>query len=122
MDYATNCVFIDEAGFNMYLRGNFGRPKRGTPAKMVVPLNVSIIGAICEKDVIDLTVRKPKMVRPSKPKSKKRKLNNDKTAHISGDQLEANEKENSVGANASRFLAFIKGVLECLDKNNIQYR
>jgi hypothetical protein len=124
MDYATNCVFIDEAGFNMHLRRNFGRSKRGIPAKTVVPsnrgLNISIIGAICEKGVIDLTIRKSRVVQPSKSKSKKRKLNNDKKAHISGDQIEANETEESAGTNANHFLKFIIGVLDCLDKNNMQ--
>ncbi|KAG1155395.1 hypothetical protein G6F36_014396 [Rhizopus arrhizus] len=66
MNWHKNCVFIDEAGFNMHIRRNFGRSKRGMPAKAVIPANrgitVSIIGAICEKGVIDLTLRKPKAV------------------------------------------------------------
>lgn len=36
------------------------------PAKVIIPANrgitVSIIGAICEKEVIDLSFRKPKAV------------------------------------------------------------
>ncbi|KAI8885049.1 hypothetical protein K501DRAFT_284506 [Backusella circina FSU 941] len=64
MDWFNNCVFIDEAGFNMHIRRNFGRSKRGLPAKVVLPANrgisISILGAICEKGVIDLTLRKTK--------------------------------------------------------------
>jgi transposase len=37
MKWLENCVFIDEAGFNMRLRRNFGRSKRGQPAKAKVP-------------------------------------------------------------------------------------
>ncbi|KAG0742898.1 hypothetical protein G6F29_011149 [Rhizopus arrhizus] len=66
MNWHKNCVFINEAGFNMNIRRNFGRSKRGMPAKAVIPANrgitVSIIDAICEKGVIDLTLRKPKAV------------------------------------------------------------
>jgi hypothetical protein len=50
MDWENNCVFIDEAGFNMHIRRNFGRSKRGIPAKTLLPSNrgitVTIIGAI----------------------------------------------------------------------------
>jgi hypothetical protein len=35
MGWYKNCVFIDEAGFNMHLRRNFGRSKRGMPAKTI---------------------------------------------------------------------------------------
>jgi transposase len=51
MGFEKNCVFIDEAGFNMHLRRNFGRSKKGTPAKAVVPTNrgisITIIGTMC---------------------------------------------------------------------------
>ncbi|GAA5815200.1 hypothetical protein MFLAVUS_008706 [Mucor flavus] len=77
MNWNNNCVFIDEAGFNMHIRRNFGRSKRGTPAKTLLPLNrgitMTIIGAICEKGVIDLTLRKPKAVQKKAVCSKKRK-------------------------------------------------
>lgn len=57
MDYTSNCVFVDEAGFNMHLRRNFGRSKKGVPPKAVIPTNrgitISIIGAICGRGVIE---------------------------------------------------------------------
>ncbi|KAG0745035.1 hypothetical protein G6F57_008549 [Rhizopus arrhizus] len=53
MDWENRRVFIDEAGFNMHIRRNFGRSKQGTPAKTLLPSNrgitVTIICAICEK-------------------------------------------------------------------------
>ncbi|EIE76715.1 hypothetical protein RO3G_01419 [Rhizopus delemar RA 99-880] len=66
LNWHKNCVFIDATGFNMHIRRNFGRSKRGMPAKAVIPANrgttVSIIGAIYEKGAINLTLRKPKAV------------------------------------------------------------
>lgn len=41
MNWLENCVFIDEAGFNMHIHRNFGRSKRGVPAKAVIPANRS---------------------------------------------------------------------------------
>jgi hypothetical protein len=29
--------FLDEAGFNMHMRRNFGRSKNGVPAKVIIP-------------------------------------------------------------------------------------
>jgi hypothetical protein len=62
MSFKKNRVFIDEAAFNMHLRRNFGRSKRGFPAKLVVPSNrgisVTIVGAICEKGIVDSNFKK----------------------------------------------------------------
>jgi hypothetical protein len=33
MDFAKDCVFIDEAGFNLHTQRSFGRSLKGTPAK-----------------------------------------------------------------------------------------
>lgn len=69
MDYTTNCVFVDEAGFNMHLRRNFGRSNRGIPTKQVAPSNrrilTSIIDVIYEHGVISLILRKLKPVTKS---------------------------------------------------------
>ncbi|KAG2215780.1 hypothetical protein INT45_001783 [Circinella minor] len=49
IDY-YKCIFIDEAGFNMHIKRNFGHSKRGTPAKALVSksrgVNMTIIGGI----------------------------------------------------------------------------
>jgi hypothetical protein len=111
MDWHNNCIFIDKAGFNMHIRRNFGRSKRGVPAKVVFPSNrgitVTIIGAICEKGVIDLTLRKPKAVQKSKTSNKKRKREN-------GDAV-ATEVNARVGTGAEHFLQFVSGVMDTLD-------
>ncbi|KAG1098393.1 hypothetical protein G6F42_017998 [Rhizopus arrhizus] len=121
MDYAINCVFVDEAGFNMHLRRNFGRSIKGTPAKQVVPSNrgvsISIIGAICELGVIDLTLRKPTPVTKKSTKGKKKRKRNDDSAK------EAVEEVNGrVGTRAIHFLEFLDGVLTSLDQNGMTGR
>ncbi len=75
MDWQSNCVFIDDAGFNMHIRQNFGRSRQGISAKTVSPSNrgisVTIIEAICELGVIDLTLRKPKVVQKKNASNKR---------------------------------------------------
>lgn len=124
MDYAINCVFVDEAGFNMHLRRNFGRSIKGTPAKQVVPSNrgvsISIIGAICELGVIDLTLRKPTPVTKKSTKGKKKRKRNDNSAE---EAVEAVEEVNGrVGTRAIHFLEFLDGVLTSLDQNGMTGR
>ncbi|EIE92185.1 hypothetical protein RO3G_16896 [Rhizopus delemar RA 99-880] len=118
MNWHKNCVFIDEAGFNMHIRRNFGRSKRGMPAKAVIPANrgitVSIIGAICEKRVIDLTLRKPKAVQKKTNSNKKRKKENDKA-----EVVEANAR---IGTRSEHFIEFLIGVMDTLDQFDMKGR
>ncbi|KAL0078513.1 Homeodomain-like DNA binding domain-containing transcription factor [Phycomyces blakesleeanus] len=73
-DYVRDCVFIDEAGFNMHIKRNFRRSTRGKPAKTTAPtqqsVSITILGAISQIGVISVTLRKPQAV----VSSKKRKL------------------------------------------------
>jgi len=63
LDFARNCVFIDESGFDLHIQRNFGRSLKGTPARGTVPtgrgVTVSILGAISEAGVIDISLKKP---------------------------------------------------------------
>lgn len=106
MDFTHNYVFIDEAGFNMHLRRNFGRSKKGIPAKIIVPsirgISITILGAICEIGIIDLTLRKPKAV----PKPKKRKLDSTDKA--------VEEANGRVGTRTEHYIQFIKGLMNTL--------
>lgn len=116
MDWENRCVFIDEAGFNMHIRRNFGRSKRGTPAKTLLPSNrgitVIIIGAICEKGVIDLTLRKPKAVQKKAAHSKKRKRKDGKAEDV--------EVNTRVGTRSEHFLEFLSNVMDTLDQKSPQ--
>jgi transposase len=73
--FGKNCVFIDEAGFNLHTQRNYGRSRKGTPAKGTVPtakgITITIFGAISQAGVIDISLKKPHAVSVSK----KRKAN-----------------------------------------------
>ena len=104
LDYAKNCVFIDEAGFNLHTQRNYGRSRKGTPAKGIVPtakgITVTILGAISQAGVIDISLSKPQAV----SMSKKRKTNGAKAMSVSG----------RVGTRTEHFLAYISNVMDVL--------
>lgn len=62
LDYLENAVFIDEAGFNVNLRREYGWTKKSGEAITNIPLragtNISLLGAICSKGLISLQSRK----------------------------------------------------------------
>jgi hypothetical protein len=49
LDFCRDCVFIDEADFNLHTQRNYGRSRKGSPAKGVIPtargLTITILGA-----------------------------------------------------------------------------
>ncbi|CAO3682639.1 unnamed protein product [Rhizopus stolonifer] len=65
-DYGKNCVFIDEAGFNLNIKRTFGPSVRGAPAKAVVSTQkgvpITILGAMCKKGIVNITLRHPTAV------------------------------------------------------------
>ncbi|OAD76912.1 hypothetical protein PHYBLDRAFT_165410 [Phycomyces blakesleeanus NRRL 1555(-)] len=73
-NYLSNCVFIDEAGFNMHIKRTFGHSISGTPAKTTVPtqrgVSITILGAMCERGIVSRSLKKPTAVATKK----KRKL------------------------------------------------
>jgi hypothetical protein len=78
MNYLTNCVFVDEAGFNINMRSLNTRSIRDTPAVVETPttraITHTILGVITAQDVISLEIREP--LKPKKVKvdgSRKRK-------------------------------------------------
>lgn len=108
MDFSNNCVFIDEAGFNLHTQRNHGRSSKGTPAKSTVPtgkgVTFTILGAISQAGIINIGVKKPESA-----SSKKRKAD--------GKEVKINGK---VGTRTEHFLAYITNVMNTLDKNNIK--
>ncbi|KAL7322216.1 hypothetical protein PS15p_212245 [Mucor circinelloides] len=120
MSWESNCVFLDEAGFNLHLRRNFGRSIRGKPARVIVPANrgvtITIVGAICELGIIDLSLKRPQAQIRKVARPKKRKLQNEevqtKTMTVTG----------KVGTRTEHFLHFLSGVLDELDRNGMTGR
>ncbi|KAG0749715.1 hypothetical protein G6F62_011135 [Rhizopus arrhizus] len=87
MYFSKNCIFIDEADFNLHTQRNHGRSLKGTPAKSTVPtgkgVTFTILGAISQAGIINIGVKKLESV------SKKRK--------IDGKEVKINDKNNMKG-------------------------
>jgi transposase len=101
VDYTSNCVFIDESGFNANLRRTQGWAPKGEAAKVKVLTaranSISILGAISAKGLIKISLRKPMVP------SKKRKLAGDR-------------KQQTKGTVTNHYVNFIKDVLAEMDK------
>jgi hypothetical protein len=110
LDYGKNCIFIDEAGFNLHTQRNYGRSRRGTPAKGIVPtaegITITILRAISQAGVINIFLKKPQAVSISK----KRKANDANAMVVSG----------RVGTRTEHFLAYISNVMDVLDTNDMK--
>ena len=110
LDFAKNCVFIDEAGFNLHTQRNYGRSRKGTPAKGIVPtakgVTITILGAMSQAGVIDISLKKPQAVSVSK----KRKANDSTATVVSG----------RIGTRTEHFLAYISNVMDVLDRNDMK--
>ena len=110
MDY-YKCIFIDEAGFNMHIKRNFGRSKRGTPAKALVSksrgVNMTIIGGITGEGVVNLSLRRPQAV----VGSKKRKLR-------SGEEKVVGK----IGTRAEHYIEFLEVLMGVLKENGMDGR
>jgi hypothetical protein len=87
MDFAKICVSIDEAGFNLHTQRNYSRFRKGTSAKRVVPTAkgfiITIVGAISQAGVIDISLKKPQAV-----STFKKRKGNDTTATVINGRLE----------------------------------
>jgi transposase len=106
LDFNSTCVFLDEAGFNLEMKRGFGWSPKGKPARAEVKalkgLNITIMGAMCELGVVNLTMRTPKLVTcATKTGSKVAKRSGTKTED---------------------FLAFITSVMDVLDAHDMHGR
>lgn len=108
-DFEKNCIFLDEAGFNLHMTRTRGWSKKGKPAKSVVPANrgtsITILGAISAQGVIDISLRKPITVTGSK----KRKSDG-KVIKTTG----------RIGTRTEHYLAYLSNVMDVLDKNDMK--
>jgi hypothetical protein len=70
MDYAINCIFIDEAAFHINLKRGFSWSKKGTRSIVEVPKTraktTTIMGAVSAHGVVKVSVRLPKALPPNK--------------------------------------------------------
>jgi transposase len=108
MDFEKNCVFVDESGFNFHMNRSRGWSKSGNPSKTSVPKvrgnNISLIGAICNKGLVNVSLRKP-----STMVSRKRRAD--------GTMVNVSER---VGTRTEHFLNYLKTLLNVLDASNLK--
>lgn len=107
VDFHTNCVFIDEAGFHLHMMRGRAWSRKGKSAKVTVPMqkgiSLTILGAISHKGIIDISLRLPTVT-----VSKKRKVD-----------VKSVDSGNG-GTKRDHFLVFISNVMDVLDKNDMK--
>ena len=101
MDFESNCIFLDETGFNLRMTHTRDWSKKGAPAKTTVPASkgttIAILGAISSAGVIGVSLRKPLMVSGAK----KRRV------------------YGKVGTRAEHYLNYLSSVMDVLDRSNM---
>jgi transposase len=110
MDFAKNCVFIDESGFDINMKASRGwGPKGKTPivtTKTTRAISHSIIGCISPFGVINVSIRLPKAP------AKIRKVQGGKKRKAATTDSSKDPK----GTTAGHYLRFIKETLDVMDK------
>jgi hypothetical protein len=109
LDFCKNGIFNDEAWFNLHTQRNYGRSRKWTPGKGTVPtakgITITILGAISQAGVIDISLKKPQAVAISK----KSKENDAKAMVLSG----------RVGTRTEPFLTYISNVMDLLEEGTL---
>lgn len=108
MDYLSNCVFIDESGFNINMKRSIAWAKKGERAIVTVPKtrasNITILGAIASYGVLNISVRRPKRTEPSK----KRKV---------GGAATSVANRGKGGTVTGHYFNFVAATLDVLDRH-----
>jgi hypothetical protein len=103
------CLFTDEAGFNLHTQRNHGHPWKGSPEKAIIPtargVTITILGAISQAGVIDISLKKPQAVAISK----KGKTNDAQAMVVSA----------RVGTRTEPFLTYISNVMDLLKEGTL---
>ncbi|CEP16997.1 hypothetical protein [Parasitella parasitica] len=109
MDYISNCIFIDESGFNINMKRSIAWAKKGERAIVKVPKtkasNITILGAISSYGVVNICVRRPRKAEPSK----KRK--------VGGGTSTDRQNKGKKGIVTGHYFNFIASTLDVLDKH-----
>lgn len=107
MDFEANCIFIDEAGFNLHTTRRQGWSPMGTQASTKLAdrgQNISILGAISLRGVLGLTVRKA-MRKPVG--SEERRRDNGEAKTVTG---------GTIGTCGVHFRSYIDGLMDIVDR------
>jgi hypothetical protein len=113
MDYISNCVFVDESGFNINMRPPSAWSTVGTPAivttKSTRATSHTILGAISAMGVVDIELRVAE-------KPKHRKIEGGRKRKQTSDTKRAK------GTTTGHYLNFIRKTLDEMDKNPLMNR
>lgn len=105
IEYLSNCVFIDEAGFNINMKRSGAWAPRGNTPVVKTPStraeNLTILGAICTHGIVQLSLRKPR----APLTSKKRKVGLNEVV------------DSSRGTITGHYKQFLLDVMDVLDKS-----
>ncbi|SAM04526.1 hypothetical protein [Absidia glauca] len=109
MDYTRNCVFIDEAGFNINLRRSMGWSAKGTTPIVKVAttraISHTILGAISTAGVINVSIRTP-----NPQQSKKRKL-------VKATEVTTGKKKKTTGTTTGHYLQYLHDTMDVMDRH-----
>ncbi|CEP09973.1 hypothetical protein [Parasitella parasitica] len=109
MDFEKNCVFLDEAGFNLHISRTRRWSRQRKPCKVLKPKskgrNITILGAISLAGIIDISLRVPEVLGSA---SKKRSAD--------GKVFKVAAK---IGTRTEHFYNYLQNVLDVLNKNNL---
>ncbi|KAG0754563.1 hypothetical protein G6F57_006105 [Rhizopus arrhizus] len=110
MDFSRNCIFIDEAGFDINMRASRAWAPRGQMAVTITPTTKApshtILGAISYVGVVNLSIRVPKQPPKVRKVQGGRKRKNP----------EASNEEVLKGTTVGYYMQFIQETLNILDK------
>ncbi|OAD65646.1 hypothetical protein PHYBLDRAFT_153339 [Phycomyces blakesleeanus NRRL 1555(-)] len=110
MDFLSNCVFVDESGFDINMRPPSAWSKVGTPAivetKSTKGDSHSILGAISSIGVVDIELRVTE-------KPKQRKVDG-----VGQQRKQTSNQKRREGAKTGHYLKFIGKTLDEMDKNS----
>lgn len=110
MDFSKNCIFIDEAGFDINMKPSRAWAPRGQMAVTTSPTtrapSHTIIGAISTVGVINLSIRVPKQPPKVRKVQGGKKRKNPAVSNDDGPK----------GTTAGHYLRFVRETLDVLDK------
>lgn len=103
MNFLTNCVFVDESGFNINMRSVTARSTRGKPAIVTTPITKvvshSVLGAISAFGILNVEMR-----------IKKREVDSGLKRKAGGSKQAAPK-----GTTTVHYLKFISNTLDVMD-------
>ncbi|KAG1054585.1 hypothetical protein G6F43_003415 [Rhizopus delemar] len=109
LHFMKNCVFLDEAGFDVNMRRSRGWTQRGKPAieerASARGVSHTVIGAVSALGVVNVSMREPGNV-------KKRRVVGAKKRKVPEDAVAAIPK----GTTAGHFVQFISDTLDIVDE------